>query len=430
MSKKQEQRTIEVCAHWEPLKQPTVVGYLFATPSRGKEIFSFEYEDAWLQNSLAQSLDPSLGLYGGRQYAPDGQSNFGAFLDSSPDRWGRLLMRRREAQLARLEERPERQLVESEYLLGVYDQHRPGGLRFRLDSKGPFLDDSKELASPPWTSLRELEHASLELEKDDAELDEDYGDWLRLLLVPGASLGGARPKASVLDERGHLWIAKFPSRHDDMNVGAWEQVVAKLAEKAKIETPPSQARPFTVRHHTFLSRRFDRDAAGQRKHFASAMALLQRTDGDDSAAGASYLELAEFLIQQGAEPDADLEQLWRRIVFFMCVSNTDDHLRNHGFVLAPTGWKLSPAYDVNPSPHSSDGLKLNVSETDNAQDLDLARSVAKYFRVKDARASEIINEVVTAVQTWRDEADQCGLSPTEQKRVARAFRLVETKTGS
>lgn len=426
MSKKAEQLTIEVCAHWEGLNAPTLVGTLYATPARGKEIFSFEYDDNWLKSSLAQSLDPSLGLYDGRQYAPEGQANFGAFLDSSPDRWGRLLMRRREAQLARIEKRSETQLWESDYLLGVYDEHRPGGLRFRLGPDKPFLDNARELASPPWASLRELENASLQLELDNAEADQEYSNWLRLLLVPGASLGGARPKASVLDERGHLWIAKFPSRLDEINVGVWEQVTNILAEKAGIETTPSEARTFTVRHHTYLSRRFDRSAAGNRKHFASAMTLLQRADGDDSNAGASYLELAEFIIQQGARPDLDLEQLWRRIVFYMCVSNTDDHLRNHGFLLTPTGWVLSPVYDVNPSPHSADGLKLNVSETDNSQDLELARSVAKYFRVKPERASEIIDRIVAVVKTWREEANRQKISPSEQDRVARAFRLVET----
>ncbi|MBY0371957.1 HipA domain-containing protein [bacterium] len=420
-----QQRTIEVFAHWKGLPNPAKLGTLFATPSRGKEIFSFEYDDNWLKQGFAQRLDPSLGLYGGRQYAPEGQSNFGAFLDSSPDRWGRLLMRRREAQLARVQSRPEQALWESDYLLGVYDGHRPGALRFRFPPDGPFLDNTKELASPPWARLRDLEHASLQLEREDAETDHEYSNWLRLLLVPGASLGGARPKASVLDEQGSLWIAKFPSRLDEFDVGAWEHLVNNLADKAGIEITPSQCRTFSVKRHTFLSRRFDRTVAGERIHFASAMTLLQRNDGDDATVGASYLELAEFVMQQGARPERDLEQLWRRIVFFMCVSNTDDHLRNHGFLLTSTGWNLSPVYDVNPAPHSPDGLKLNVSETDNSQDLELARSVAKYFRIKPARAEEILLEVIEAVRTWRQEAKKLQIPDAETERMARAFRLIE-----
>jgi len=423
--KKTEQLTIEVCAHWQGIAQPTLVGRLYAAPARGKEIFSFEYDASWMKSRYAQSLDPSLQLYQGRQYAPEGQKNFGAFLDSSPDTWGRLLMRRREAQAAREEKRPERNLWESEYLLGVYDGHRPGGLRFRTSPEGPFLDNNTHMASPPWTSLRDLEYASLQLESDDAEKNREYSQWLRVLLVPGGSLGGTRPKASVLDERGCLWIAKFPSRTDEFDVGAWEHVTIKLAERARVETTVADSRKFTARHHTFLTKRFDRTVAGERSHFASAMTLLQHVDGDNASTGASYLELAKFITQGGARPDADLEQLWRRIVFFVCVSNTDDHLRNHGFLLQPTGWVLSPAYDVNPSPHSADGLKLNISETDNAQNLDLVRSVAQHFRVKPPRTDEIIAEVVAAVKGWRKEASALHIPSSEQDRMERAFRVAE-----
>lgn len=412
------QRSIEVWADWTELDEPAFMGTLYATPARGKEIFSFEYDDNWLTGAAVQTIDPSLGFFRGPQYAPSDQDNFGVFLDSCPDRFGRVLMLRREAQLARSENRKERQLLESDYLLGVHDSHRMGGLRFRTSKDGPFLDDNKDMASPPWASLRELEQVSLKLERDNAQDDPDYAKWLRMLIAPGGSLGGARPKASVVDEKGSLWIAKFPSRRDDDDVGAWEGVVRELAARAGLQVATAQTRKFGSHHHTFLAKRFDRMSDGKRRHFASAMALLQRSD--DATSGASYLELAELIMKSGSRTDGDLEELWRRIVFFICVANTDDHLRNHGFLLEPSGWSLAPAYDMNPNPHGA-GLKLNISETDNAQDLNLARDVAPFFRVKDARASEIVGKVSSAVRGWRSIAKKFGLSRDEQERMTRAF---------
>ncbi|HUH01553.1 MAG TPA: HipA domain-containing protein [Kofleriaceae bacterium] len=344
------------------------------------------------------------------------------FLDSSPDRWGRVLMMRREAQRARAEARPERRLLESDYLLGVHDGHRMGALRFRTLPGGPFLDDDDQLASPPWTSLRELEAASRALERDDAEDDPDYAKWLRMLIAPGGSLGGARPKASVSDERGLHWIAKFPSRNDREDVGAWEGVVHTLAGRAGILTAPALTRAFGGEQRTFLTQRFDRTEKDQRLHFASALTLLQRTDGDDASNGASYLELAEVIMQFGADPDRDLEQLWRRIVFFICVANTDDHLMNHGFMLTPLGWTLAPAYDMNPNPQGA-GLTLNISESDNALDLGLAMQVAPYFRVSPAHAKAIVGEVMDAVGAWKQVAAKHELGNAAQQRMAGAFAV-------
>ncbi len=423
-----KQRVIEVVADWLGLEGPTLMGHLIATPARGKEVFAFEYDKDWLSSASRQQLDPSMDFYGGPQYPARDRETFGVFLDSSPDRWGRVLMRRREAQLARSEGRAERRLLESDYLLGVHDGHRMGALRFRID--GRFLDDNDELASPPWTSLRELEHASLQLERQGVEDDPDYGRWLRMLIAPGGSLGGARPKASVRDEHNRLWIAKFPSRNDEEDVGAWERVVHELAGRAGVTVPETQLRRFRSSksgghgHHTFLSRRFDRTAQRGRLHFASALTLLDRVDGQGADEGVSYVELADLLIRLGSNTSADLEQLWRRIVFSICVSNTDDHLRNHGFMLETTGWALAPAYDMNPDPHGA-GLKLNISETDNAQDIDLALSVASVFRVKQKRAREVVSEVTAAVQEWRAVAMSHGLPNTVQDRMRRAFRVAE-----
>ena len=261
---------------------------------------------------------------------------------------------------------------------------------------------------------------------DNAEEQPDYGEWLRMLIAPGGSLGGARPKASVLDERGHPWIAKFPGRRDGCDVGAWEGIVHGLARDAGLAGPEARTQRFGSAHHTFLSRRFDRTTRGERLHFASAMTLLERRDGDDASVGVSYLELADFLIRQGANTAADLEQLWRRIVFSICVSNTDDHLRNHGFRLGPRGWSLAPAYDVNPVPQG-EGLKLNISESDNAQDLALVTEVAPFFRVNPKRATAILGEVVAATRGWRDLAGARGISKAEQDRMQRAFRVADSR---
>jgi serine/threonine-protein kinase HipA len=412
-----ERRTVEVCADWVGLGGPTRMGLLHATAARGKETFSFEYDDAWLAAGRRTALDPSLRLGPGPQFVAAGRESFGLFLDSSPDRWGRVLMQRREAQLAREEKRKPVRLAEHDYLLGVFDGHRMGALRYRFEG-GPFIDDNADLASPPWTSLRELEAASLHLEHDEEGRAPEYRKWLRLLIAPGRSLGGARPKASVLDDDGQLWIAKFPSALDDHDIGAWESVVSTLAVRAGVAMAEARCIRFGSKHHTFLTKRFDRTKDG-RIHFASAMTLLARTDGEE---GASYLDMASVLIQHGAHAPRDLEELWRRIVFSVCVSNVDDHLRNHGFLLEPRGWALAPTYDVNPVP-SAGGLTLNISEADNAQDLALVRDVAALFRVAPARADAIIAEVVTAVRRWRAEAKALGLSRTEQDRVEPAFEV-------
>ena len=425
MSKIDNKRVVFVYAHWEGLKGPILMGTLSATHLRGKEIFSFEYNNDWLKSEYAQILDPDLQLYSGLQYLQgETKSNFGIFLDSSPDRWGRILMRRREAALARQEQRTPSNLYETDYLLGVYDGNRMGGIRFKLDQEDSFLNDNKEIASPPWTSIRELEQIILRLEDDDVINDPDYLKWLNMLVVPGSSLGGARPKASVIDNNGNLWIAKFPSKNDQSDIGGWEIVTYELAIAAGINMIESQAKKFSNNNHTFLTKRFDRSENGSRIHFASAMTLLGHIDGEDSSEGLSYLELAEFITLNGVTINEDLEQLWRRIVFSICVSNTDDHLRNHGFILTSQGWVLSPAYDINPV-ETGNGLKLNITENDNALDLKLALEVCIYFRLSQKRAEEIIEEVKSSVKKWRKIASKYGISNAEQELKSRAFQQSE-----
>jgi HipA-like C-terminal domain len=331
-------KTIFVFADWMELEKPLAMGCLFVVPSRGKEIFSFQYEPAWLNSGLETKLDPKLELFSGPQYPKNDHPNFGIFLDSSPDRWGRTLMTRREAQRARTSGRTEKRLMESDFLLGVFDGHRMGAIRFKLDLDGPFLDDDQFQSTPPWAQLRDLEYASLQLEKANAEDDKDYLKWLT-------------------------------------------------------------------------------------QFFASAMRLLGRTDGDSAEDGTSYLEIVEFLTKHGSQVNVDLAQLWRRIVFNVCVSNVDDHLRNHGFILTEKGWKLSPAFDLNPS-ESGNGLRLNISATDNAQDLDLVLSVAENFRIKKDGAVKIMREVKSAVRGWRELAMKF-VSKKEISQMASAFRIAE-----
>lgn len=414
-------KTIFVYSDWNPDSSPVLMGKLFAEPIRGKEVFSFAYDANWLKSYARIQLDPQLQYYNGVQYLSDTKlNNFGIFLDSSPDRWGRLLMNR----YAKLQNKNVA-LMESNYLLGVYDANRMGALRFKLDIEGDFLDNNQINASPPWTSLRELENISLLLEDDNAVDNPEYANWLRMLIVPGSSLGGARPKASVVDNHNHPWIAKFPSRYDNSNVGAWEFLVTNLAQQAGIITPKVQLQKFNSKHDTFLSKRFDRLDANTRIHFASAMTLLQHQDGEDANSGVSYLELAEFIQMNGSQPKQDLEQLWRRIVFYICVSNVDDHLRNHGFILdVEHGWRLSPAYDINPVADGN-GLKLNIDENDNAQSLELALSVCAYFRLTKDEAKNIINSTIAIVGTWKEEAAKLGISRTEQEDMARAFRVAK-----
>ena len=421
--KKNEQK-IWVYADWQFLEETQLIGFLTAQLLRGKEIFSFEYAEAWInrQNPIL-FLDPHLGFYKGKQYLPEEKNSFGIFLDSSPDRWGRLLMRRREASQAKEQGRDEHMLFETDFLLGVFDGHRMGAVRFKLGEDGPFMNDQKKMATPPWTSLRELEHARLQLEQDDSITDPEYAQWLSVLIDPWSSLGGARPKASVIDEKGHLWIAKFPSSRDDKNTGAWEMVLHELAKACGIYVSEARLQKFSGKHHTFLSKRFDRTNDQRRIHFASAMTLLGLKDGADHAEGVGYLDLVGFIMQHCSAAKEDLEQLWRRMLFNVLVSNTDDHLRNHGFILTDKGWRLSPAYDMNPN-EMGNGLTLNISENSNELDIYLALETAHFYQLKTEQAESILKEMHQEISNWRAVAKKFGISNSEIEQTKRAFRLV------
>jgi len=420
------ERLIGVYADWTENEPARPLGTLRVRPGRTGELFDFTFADAIIGDATAlrAMLDPDLALFRGPQFPRAGRSLFGMFKDSSPDRWGETLIRRRFEREKRAGRVPATaRLGASDYLLGVHDAFRLGALRYKRDDTGPFLDDRDGTAAPPFVRLRELEAACRAIEDGGDDNDPAIDAWLRMLIAPGASLGGARPKASVVDPGGLLWIAKFPSVADREDVGAWELVVAKLAEFAGLRVPRSEARALTNRGSTFMVRRFDRTANGTRIHFASAMTLTGHVDGDGASTGASYLEIADVIASQGASPRDDLEELWARIVFNILVSNTDDHLRNHGFLLVPNGgWRLSPAYDMNPVPGSS-GLALNIDESDNALDIDLARSVAPYFRIKDREANAIVGRVSEAVRRWKTVANELGISRAHQSAMVDAFRI-------
>ena len=414
------EKTIYVYENWSG-PDPSLMGKLHASIIRTQENFAFEYDEEWLNRFDGLCfLDPDLSLYQGRQYVPMDKRMFGVFSDSCPDRWGRTLLKRKEAIDARKEGRKPRRLLESDLLLGVYDESRMGALRFSLTKDGPFLSDDKSLATPPWVNLRTLESASIAFENDDSGLDEQ---WLQQLLAPGSSLGGARPKATVQATDGSLWIAKFPSKHDEYNTGAWEKVVHDLAGKCGLNIPESKLETFSSTGSTFLVKRFDREGT-RRIHFASAMTLLGKTDGASAVDGTSYLDMANFIRGYGAEPKADLLELWKRIVFNMAVSNTDDHLRNHGFILTQYGWRLSPLYDVNPVP-VGDALSLNVSENDCTIDYGLAVEVAPYFGIQQKEAEDIVQRISETVQkNWVSLAEGYHLSRGSIEYMRPAFSLM------
>lgn len=413
-------KKILVYADWVGLPNTMLIGLLTSDIVRGKEEFSFEYAEEWIKSSESQYLDPDLQLFSGRQFLRDEKPNFGMFLDSSPDRWGRVLMKRREAIVARKEGRKAETLFESDFLLGVFDGSRMGGLRFKIEKDGHFLSFEEGLAAPPWINLRDLEFASLQLEKDDTDNDEEDLKWLNMLISPGSSLGGARPKASVRDKDENLWIAKFPSSNDEVDIGAWEMVVHELAANSGVIVAPAMLQKYTGRHHTFLTKRFDRINQTQRIHFASAMTLLGYRDGADHHEGVSYLDLAGLIQQRGRSVNENLKELWRRIVFNIMVKNTDDHLRNHGFLLYQDGWELSPAYDMN-AVSAGTGLTLNISENENSLSLELALEVAQHFRIKPKEASMMIGEMKKSISDWRKIASKYKVSNREQDAMAEAF---------
>lgn len=375
-------------------------------------MISFVYEREWTAAAAAFPIDPSLPLFEGEQYPPILP---GVFADAAPDRWGRTLMERREAYQARQEERRPRDLDDWDFLLGVDDRTRMGALRLAPAGGGAFLA-AESLSVPPLARLRELEHWAGEAERGlGGELSADER-WLAMLVAPGSSLGGARPKASYLDE-GSLWIAKFPSRDDRHDVGAWEYILSRLAVGAGIDVPETRLLSLGSAYRTFCAKRFDRVGA-RRRLYASAMTLTGRQDHEE----ASYLDIARAIVNLGdsAAIEQDLRQLFRRVVFNLLVANRDDHLRNHGFLRTAGGWRLAPAFDVNPSPQKPEHA-LAFDGSLRSADLELVLETAPYYRLSAADAGEVVDEVGRAVGQWAELARQADVPVDELERVGSAF---------
>jgi serine/threonine-protein kinase HipA len=392
---------------------PHLMGRLWARVRKNKESATFEYDPAWLQHPARFSLEPALQLGPGPFHTPADTPMFGAIGDSAPDRWGRALMRRMERRRAERAGTAPRTLQEIDYLLLVDDEARQGALRFTEREGGPFLREEGVKRIPSLVELPELLSAA-EHVMEDKDTEED----MRLLFAPGSSLGGARPKASVIEKDGHLAIAKFPRKDDEINTVVWEAVALALAAKAGIAVPDNRIK-IIAKKPVMLLRRFDREGA-RRIPFLSAMSMLGAKDNETR----SYLEIVDALRRHGAEPKEDMEAVWRRLVFNILISNTDDHLRNHGFLYAgQEGWRLSPAYDMNPVPTDIKPriLSTAINEDDNTASLPLALDVANYFELDDKKARAIAKEVATAVSKWRDEAARQGLAKSEIERMASAF---------
>lgn len=408
---------IWVYAHWKGMDEPKCIGILSAQQAKGRKAFSFSYDEDWIASQEQLLLDPDIVWYGGQQY-PNGKENFGMFLDSMPDTWGRTLMKRRAAINAQQEGKSVPTLYDIDYLLGVHDLSRMGALRFKKDPEGDFLDNDPVSPTPPWASIRELQHGASLIESN--EDTDEVRKWLAMLMAPGSSLGGARPKANILDDEGHPWIAKFPSGNDTIDKSAWEYLTYRLAIHAGIEMAECRLEKVAGKHHTFFTKRFDRHKH-ERIHFASAMTMTGKSEELIRDELPSYLEIVEFIQFSGSNVTEDLHQLWRRIIFNILISNTDDHLRNHGFTLTPQSWRLSPAFDINPS-IDKDGLALNIDTDNNTLDLELAKSVGVYFRLSEKEMKIIIDEVTSSVAGWQRVAQEIGISRSEQTLMAGAFR--------
>ena len=392
-------------------------GSLIRSQGRSGEAVRFAYDPAWLDRTVTPesfSIDPDLPLFRGDFHPPQGLALPGIFLDMSPDRWGRVLMERREAMEAQDEGREARILRDWDFLIGVNDATRMGGFRVKDPVATTYLD-ARELGAPPLARLRELEDIVAKLDQEGVEQKPEYRQWLRMLVLPGTSLGGARPKASFTEEDGSMWLAKFPASDDRRDVGLLECLVGELARQARIDLPPTRRYHFSGRGHTFATQRFDRIGA-TRRVYASAMTLLQRRDGETG----SYLELAE-LIESVGDPASirdDLEQLYRRILFSILVGNRDDHLRNHGFLRAASGWRLSPAFDINPNP-DKDIHALAINAADPRPVSAHLRATADFYRLRPAQVDTIDAEVRGAVREWDRLANSFGVSARDRALLAR-----------
>ncbi|MBQ8804976.1 MAG: type II toxin-antitoxin system HipA family toxin [Bacteroidaceae bacterium] len=405
-------KKLYVYADFDWLKEVELVGELGYESLRGSDSYSFKFADSWIKKYNAITLSEDLNNYPGIQYTHPNKDIFGCFADALPDRWGRTLLLRREQILAQEDNRPVRRLSSFDFLTGIDDFSRMGGFRFKEMPDGEFINADDSLRIPPLTDLRELIAASKEIEKSEEANALPEKRWIAQLVQPGSSLGGARPKANVVDTDRSLYVAKFPSLKDDYDAGLWEHFCHLLAKNAGINAAETKVLAINDKHHTLLSRRFDRTDSGKRIHFASAMTLLGLNDGDNATTGYGYLDIVDFIISGCTDVDANLRELFRRVAFNICVGNSDDHFRNHGFLLTAKGWTLSLAYDMNPTLNDHQSLLIN-SKTNKA-DLSILLNSCEEYMLTPEVAKGIINEVVTAVKDWRVLANRLGIAKREK----------------
>lgn len=412
-------RKIYVYADFDWLKTAVLVGELGYESLRGTDSYSFCYDHNWLRQYSDLYLSADINNYTGLQFTQPDRDIFGCFGDALPDRWGRLLLNRREQIRAQEEKRPVRKLSSYDYLLGIDDYSRMGGFRFKESPDGEFINCDATLRIPPLTDIQVLVAASMEVEKsEDRNLLPDK-KWLLQLVHPGTSLGGARPKAGVLNEEGELCVAKFPSRNDEYDIGLWEHLSHLLAKEAGVEAAETRAITAGEKYHTLLSKRFDRTTDGRRRHFASAMTLLGLTDGCNAQTGNGYLDIVDFILQHCCNVEANLRQLYRRVAFSIAIGNSDDHFRNHGFLLTPKGWTLAPAYDLNPTFNDHQSLLINA--TTNRSDLQLLLASSEEYMIGKEEATHIIEEVKDGVSQWRSMATRLGIAKREMDLFAQVF---------
>lgn len=412
-------KTLYVFADFDWLASPTLVGVMGYDFLRGSDSYSFEFDTNWLRDFGQLFLSADLNNYTGKQYTLPGRDIFGCFSDTLPDRWGRLLLNRREQILASEEGRNVRRLSSFDYLTGIDDFSRMGGFRFKDTPEGDFISSYDKLKIPPLTDIRTLAWASMEFEKSEEEKILPETKWFQQLIYPGSSLGGARPKAGVRDEHGNLYLAKFPSKNDDYDVALWEHLSHLLGRMAGVEVADTNVMEVGNRYHALLSRRFDRNDKGRRIHFASAMTLLGLTDGSDAKNGKGYLDIVDFILQTCTDTEHNLQQLFRRVAFNIAIGNTDDHFRNHGFLLTPKGWILSPAYDLNPTLNRFQSLM--ITSATNEADLRALFKASEEYMIGANTAAQIIKEVLEAVAQWRSVAHQLNIPKREIDVFAQVF---------
>lgn len=391
-----------VFADFDWLDKPELVGELCYEKLRGSESYAFRFDDNWLKFHAGIKLSEDINNYPGLQYTQPGNDIFGCFSDALPDRWGRTLLKRREQIQASEEKRAVRNLSSFDYLMGIDDFSRMGGFRLKRELDGDFINVSPSLKIPPLTELRQLVLASQEVEKSEENDVLPEKKWIAQLIQPGTSLGGARPKAGVLDDSGNLCIAKFPSRKDDYDTGLWEHFSHLLARKAGIYAAQTKVLGGLGKYHTLLSKRFDRTDEGKRIHFASSMSLIGLRDGDNAQGGYGYLNIVDFILQSCCDVEKNLQELYRRVAFNICIGNSDDHFRNHGFLLTPRGWTLSPAYDMNPTLNEYQSLLIN--EYSNKADIRTLLESCESYMIKKEVAKNIIRQVQAAVAGWENLA--------------------------